>query len=434
MPAKTEIDEKNGDEIIFAEETPKDETHLETGAWKIMIADDEQDVHFVTKMVLEDLTIDKRGFTFLSAYSAKEAKELMREHPDTALILLDVVMETISAGLDVVNTVRNTLNNKLVRIILRTGQPGHAPEVEIIKKYDINDYKLKTVLTDHTLFTAVITAVRSYRDLKELEESRNKLDLALEDARAAQRARAQFMANMQHELKTPLNGVLGAVEVLNRTEATEKQKKYFDIIKTAGEGLLEIISNVLDLTDMEEGRVVLNNEPFSLRETIRDIVKTLQIQAKWKNLQIYSFIDNDVPDRLNGDCNRLRQVLMNLIINAIKYTFSGCIALNISLLDKRNLHESVADKEDKARVSLLFEVNDTGIGVKEEKQEKIFEPFMVGENIMTKQLAGAGLGLAISKDIIEKMNGSIWLDSEPDLGSTFYFSVEFQMEKNGHVG
>ncbi|MDM8515017.1 DUF3369 domain-containing protein [Desulfobacterales bacterium HSG16] len=174
-------EEKNdsSDELIFAEETEKiSEKPLET--WKVMIVDDEEEIHKVTKLVLDDFVFDGKGIEFLSAYSGKEASMMIRQHPDTALILLDVVMEANNAGLVVTQDIRETLKNNFVRIILRTGQPGHAPAREVITKYDINDYKLKTILTDHTLFTTVVAAIRTYRDLRIIERNRIGLEQIIE--------------------------------------------------------------------------------------------------------------------------------------------------------------------------------------------------------------------------------------------------------------
>jgi signal transduction histidine kinase len=401
------------DEIVFADETPEESSEKVLEPWKLMIVDDDEAVHDMTRQVLEDFSFEHRGLTNLNVYSGKDAMRLIQEHPDIALVLLDVVMETDHAGLEVVRYIREELQNTFVRIILYTGQPGQAPERWVIREYDINDYRLKSTLTAKELYTAITSALRSYRDLWIIEEQRQNLEQAMEEAQIAQKARFQFLANMGHELRTPLHGILGFTEILLTTGLTEKQRQYLERIKKAGEGLCEIFNNVLDLTEIVEGRLTLQQSPFSLRKTIAEIMRIMAIQAQWKKLYTSYHIDDNVPDRLLGDAKRLKQVLMNLIVNAIKHTEIGHIALKISRFPEHPDH-------------LFFAVSDTGIGIAKDKHERIFQPFELGEDVITKQFAGAGLGLAISRDIVEKMNGTIWLDSEPDQGSTFYFSIEFE--------
>jgi signal transduction histidine kinase len=404
---------ENDDKLVFAEETPEVPSHDILEPWKIMIVDDEKAVHTLTRQILEDFTFEHRRIIQLNAYSGEEAMQLIQEHPDTALILLDVVMETDYAGLELIRYIREVLHNKFVRIILYTGQPGQAPERKVIREYDINDYRLKSTLTSNELYTAVISALRTYRDLMIIEEQRENLERAMEEAQIAQKARFQFLANMGHELRTPLHGILGFTELLLTTGVTDKQKLYLERIKKAGEGLCEIINNVLDLTEIIEGKLTLRKSAFSLRKMIAETMKIMAIQAQWKQLQTSYQIDDDVPDKLLGDIKRLKQILMNLIVNAIKHTESGHIALKITRFHEYPKH-------------LLFSVSDTGIGIAKDKHEHIFQPFELGEDVITKQFAGVGLGLAISRDIIEKMNGTIWLDSEPGQGTTFYFSIEFE--------
>lgn len=163
------------DNFIFAEDT-EEEVHEHRGSWKVLIVDDEPEVHAVTKLALSDFVFQEKNLEFLSAHSGAEAKKMFREHNDIAIVLLDVVMETDEAGLEVANYVRNELHNQFTRIILRTGQPGQAPERDVIVNYDINDYKSKTELTAQRLFTVVIASLRSYRDIIVIEENRQGLE------------------------------------------------------------------------------------------------------------------------------------------------------------------------------------------------------------------------------------------------------------------
>ncbi len=194
------------DELIFADETEESRVSPKK-AWKVMIVDDEEDVHKVTRMVLDDFVFEGKGLDFMSAYSGAEAQQMIEDHPDTALILLDVVMETSHAGLETTRYIRENLKNRLVRIILRTGQPGFAPEREVITKYDINDYKLKTILTDHTLFTTVVSAIRTYRDLKIIEKNRKGLEQIIDAS--ASLFQFQSMKQFAAGVLTQLTSILG---------------------------------------------------------------------------------------------------------------------------------------------------------------------------------------------------------------------------------
>ena len=172
------VSTSRSDELFFADELETSRSRT-LPSWKLLIVDDEEEVHVITRMVLEGLTFSGKGLTFLSAYSAQEAREILLEQRDIAVILLDVVMETGQAGLELVEIIRSELGNRMVRIILRTGQPGQAPEREVITRYDINDYKHKTELTAQKLFSTVTTAIRSYHDLNTIEKSRQGLDLII---------------------------------------------------------------------------------------------------------------------------------------------------------------------------------------------------------------------------------------------------------------
>jgi signal transduction histidine kinase len=412
-PDTPETNAHSGELLVFAEEKKNRVPENPLRPWKLLIADDDEGVHAVTRNVLEDFNFEGRGFTYLNAYSGKEAMQIFQENPDTALILLDVVMETDHAGLDVIRYIRQELDNPFVRIILYTGQPGMAPERDIILNYDINDYKVKSMLTSQELYTAVITAMRAYRDLRLIEKQRDDLEQAMEEAQVAHNARYQFLANMGHELRTPLNHILGFTEILLHTSLTEQQQNYIRKMKKSGESLCTVLNNILELSELTAGKNVLNEAPFFLRKMITETMEIMDTQAEWKNLRTSYHIADDIPDYLLGDGQRLKQVLMNLIGNAIRYTQRGHIKLNISRLEGHS-------------IQVLFAVQDTGIGIKKDKQGQIFQPFALGEDALKKEFSGAGVGLAISKRLIESMNGKMWFQSTSGQGSTFYFSLELK--------
>jgi len=402
-----------GDEAEEIEPQDEDKNVSSESNWKLMIVDDEADVHRMTERILEDITFDGKGFTYLNAYSGKEAKELIVEHPDTALLLLDVVMRTENDGLKVVEFIRSDIKNRFVRIILRTGQPGQAPERKVITDYDIHDYKLKSMLTDQALYTAVISALRTYRDLRIIEKKHNELEKALADAQAAQKARYQILANINHEIKTPLQGILGFTEILMISESNNDNREYLGHIKHSAEGLHKVLSNVLELTELAGDSWELNDATILFREYMEQIMDTIQTQAEWKSIMVDYDIDKHIPQSIIIDPKRLRQVLMNLLINAVRYTEDGTVSLTVELKPEKQLY---------------FVIKDTGSGIPKENQAQIFDPFMLGENFLNKRYAGVGVGLSICKSIVQKMNGNIWFESQPNEGSTFYFTVPFRTE------
>ena len=402
-----------GDEAEEIEPQDEDKNVSSESNWKLMIVDDEADVHRMTERILEDITFDGKGFTYLNAYSGKEAKELIVEHPDTALLLLDVVMRTENDGLKVVEFIRSDIKNRFVRIILRTGQPGLAPERKVITDFDIHDYKLKSMLTDQALYTAVISALRTYRDLRIIEKKHNELEKALADAQAAQKARYQILANINHEIKTPLQGILGFTEILMISESNNDNREYLGHIKHSAEGLHKVLSNVLELTELAGDSWELNDATILFREYMEQIMDTIQTQAEWKSIMVDYDIDKHIPQSIIIDPKRLRQVLMNLLINAVRYTEDGTVSLTVELKPEKQLY---------------FVIKDTGSGIPKENQAQIFDPFMLGENFLNKRYAGVGVGLSICKSIVQKMNGNIWFESQPNEGSTFYFTVPFRTE------
>jgi signal transduction histidine kinase len=410
---------QDDDEYMFGDESddmdtpPEEEKVSSESTWKIMIVDDEADVHRMTERILEDITFDGKGFTYYNAYSGKEAKELIVEHPDTALILLDVVMRTENDGLKVVEFIRNDIQNNFVRIIMRTGQPGQAPERKVITDYDIHDYKLKSMLTDQALYTAVISALRTYRDLRIIEQKHNELEKALSDAEAAQKARYQILANINHEIKTPLQGILGFTEILMISESNDDNREYLEHIKHSAEGLHKVLTNVLELTELTGGSWDLHDATILFREYIEQIMDTIQTQAEWKSIMVDYDIDKHIPQSIITDPKRLRQVLMNLLINAVRYTDDGTVSLTIELNKDNHLY---------------FIVKDTGAGIPIENQSQIFDPFMLGEDFLSKKYSGVGVGLSICKNIVQKMNGKIWFESHPHEGSIFYFTVPFKTD------
>jgi two-component system, sensor histidine kinase and response regulator len=251
--------------------------------------------------------------------------------------------------------------------------------------------------------------VRDITAQKRVEFERQK---AREAAEAASRAKSEFLANMSHEIRTPLNGVLGMTELALNTKLTEEQREYLTLVKTSGETLLTVINDILDFSKIEAGRLDINPIDFELRDSLGDTLKTLSLRAHEKGLELALHVTHDVPYRVQGDPTRLRQIVVNLVGNAVKFTDHGEVVLHATV-------ESQTEKE----IILHFTVTDTGIGIPSDKQRMIFAPFTQADSSATRRFGGTGLGLAISRQLVELMGGRLWVESKVDEGSSFHFTI-----------
>ena len=291
-------------------------------------------------------------------------------------------------------------------------EQGRSRDVE--SSIRSKDGALKTVLVSTSLVRQgnrpMFLSV--YRDISEQKEYQRRLEEATRASHTAAKAKAEFLATMSHEIRTPMNGVIGMTDVLLHSDLTSEQYEYVDTIRTSGETLLTIINDILDFSKIESGKLILEERAFDLVTCIEDVYDLLSFKAKEKNLDLLYLVDPAIPRTILGDDVRLRQILLNLAGNAVKFTPSGEVFIRVS-----------AEASDEDTLSLRFDVKDTGIGISHEAQNRLFQAFTQADSSTTRRFGGTGLGLAISRRLVNIMGGDISLSSELGEGSTFTFTI-----------
>lgn len=278
------------------------------------------------------------------------------------------------------------------------------------------------VISDVFIYYALVQVnlTKPYRSLfKNISDYAEELIAAKNEADAANNAKSSFLANMSHEIRTPMNGVLGYLQLLEATATTEKQTEYIHNIKASTDNLLRLINDILDVSKIEAGKMELERIPFDLYDTIESAVNALRNGAENKGLMLTSNISPEIPRLVTGDPTRLRQVINNIVDNAVKFTYQGYVRLEAELMERRD-----------TQVLLRFTVEDTGIGIKSEVLQKLFQPFTQADASSNRRFGGTGLGITICRSIVEMMGGTVQLDSVEGKGTRFVFTITLQEAVN----
>jgi PAS domain S-box-containing protein len=375
---------------------------------------------------VQDRTRELREKAAALASSEELYRTLIRNFPNGIVLLFDHDLRYQIANGTILESIGFTRTDIEGRTLWEALEPEVASQLEPIYRQALNGEATSLemayrgfdmsvhILPVHNPQGEIIAGMAVVQDITVRKAAENNLRQAKEEAEAASRAKAEFLANMSHEIRTPLNAIVGMSGLLLDTQLTDEQSEFTETIRKSGDSLLTLINDILDFSKIDSGKLNLETIPFNLAECLEETLDLFVIQAEQKGLELVSSLSPQTPDTILGDPGRLRQILTNLISNAVKFTEQGEIVVAVE-------SEAVPDAPDTHR--LHFSVRDTGIGISKEGVARLFQSFSQVDASTTRRYGGTGLGLAISRHLCELMGGEMWAESEEGVGSTFHFTL-----------
>ncbi|MCW8130069.1 MAG: response regulator [Planctomycetota bacterium] len=391
-------------------------TSIVSHAVTVLLVDDQRIIGEAVRRML----VNEKDIAFHYCGDPAAAQQTAAQVSPTVM-LVDLVMPGID-GLSLVRGFRENPETRMIPIIVLSTTEDAKVKANAFSQ-GANDYIVK--LPDPLELIArirhhsagYINLLDKNEAFRALLESQQALEVAKDQAEKATRAKSDFLACMSHDIRTPMNAIIGMTDVLLESELNAEQRTHLRVVRSAGETLLHLINSILDFSKIEAGELRLEKIAFNLREVVNDSVDITRVRAREKGLAINTEIEDEVPQSMLGDPTRLRQILINLISNAIKFTHQGEVRVKIA-----------RDKTTEP-CALVFSVEDTGIGIPADKQASLFQKFMQVDSSTTRKYGGTGLGLAICRQLVELMGGRIWLESELGKGSTFRFRITAEIPK-----